>query len=175
MKKINLKNLIFSIIFFLITVASFFLTLRQINIFHNEFLNLTNIYKEQQSKSNQTKALNKVLAEIGTEVDILNSHFLDIANLASFLDELELNAKKIGVSIEVVAVDNPTKENNSLLLNLKAEGNFEAINDFLLMLENYKYELEITDFTLNADSVNDIKSLPNWVATFKIKVISFVN
>lgn len=175
MKKMNLKNLIFAILFLLITLVSFYLTIRQMNIYNQEFLNLTNEFKEKETKSNQIKALNKVIGEIGEEINILDSHFLNTGDLAPFLDELELNAKDLGVKAEVVSVDNPTEQNKYLSLNLRVKGSFNDLNKFLLLLENYKYELEVFEVKITRDSSEALPGVsPLWSGEFRIKVISFL-
>lgn len=176
MKKINLKNLIFAVIFLIITLVSFYFTIRQMNIYNQEFVNLTNEYKEKEIRSNQIKELNKVISEIGDEVKILDSHFLNTGDVAPFLDELELDAKNLGVKAEVVSVDNPNTQNKYLSINLRADGTFENLNKFLLLLENYKYQLEVFDVRMIRNSApdTDLNSLPIWSGDFRIKVISFL-
>lgn len=179
MKKNNIKNLIFAVLFLLLTVGSFYMTLRQMNIYHKGFLDLTNLYKEKELKNQEIKALNNLISEIGDEIKIIDSHFLTIENIPNFLDELEKNAQTLRVKAEVVSVDNLGLDNKSFVINTKVSGSFDDLYNFLLLLENYKYELEILDmkivedpFTQKADGTPDI---PNWSGYFKIKVISFVN
>lgn len=176
MKKNNLKSLIFAVLFLLITLVSFYLTLRQMNIYNQEFLTLTNEYKEKEARSNQIKELNKVILEIGDKIEILDSHFLHSADLAPFLDELESSAKNLGVKAEVISVDNPTVKNQYLSLNLRTLGTFEDLNRFLLLLENHKYELEVFEVKIIRELSTDLtsNSIPIWSGYFRIKVISFL-
>lgn len=178
MKKINIKNLIFAVIFLAITVSSFYFTFRQMNIYHSKFIDLTNLYKEKENKTNEIKALDKLISEIGKEIKLIDSHFLKTEDIAPFLDELELNAKELGIKGEVVSVDNITTTDKSLYLNIKAEGTFDNLYKFLKLLENYKYELEIVDFKIvkeNSSNLDNINGLPNWTSFIKIKIISLIN
>ena len=133
MKKVNIKNLIFAIIFLLITIAGFYLTLRQMNIYHGKFIELTNLYKEKENKTNEIKALDKLISEIGNEIKLINSHFLRAEDIAPFLDELELNAKELGIKGEVVSVDSITTADKSLYLNIRAEGTFDNLYKIINM------------------------------------------
>lgn len=87
MKKNNIKNLIFAILFLLLTVGSFYVTLRQMNIYHNGFLDFTSLYKEKELKDQEIKALNSLISEIGNEIKIIESHFLTTEYIPIFLDE----------------------------------------------------------------------------------------
>ncbi len=77
-------------------------------------------------------------------------------DIAPFLDELELNAKELGIKGEVVSVDSITTADKSLYLNIRAEGTFDNLYKFLKLLENYKYELEIVDFKILKEPSSDI-------------------
>lgn len=175
MKKNNIKNLIFAILFLLLTVGSFYVTLRQMNIYHNGFLDLTSLYKEKELKDQEIKALNSLISEIGNEIKIIESHFLTTEYIPIFLDELEKNAKTLEVEAEVVSVDNLGLDSKSFVINTKVSGSFENLYKFLLLLENYKYELEILDMKILEEPNTEKLNASNWSGYFKIKVISFVN
>lgn len=59
---------------------------------------------------------------------------------------------------------------------MSANGEFEDLKKFLLLLENSKYEIEITNLDLNkefADPSSGVTSF--WKANIGIKVISFID
>jgi hypothetical protein len=148
------------------------------NTYHTKFLELTNLYKEKEIKTNETKALDKLISEIGNEIKVIDSHFLKTEDIAPFLDELESNAKELDIKGEVVSVDSLTTD-QGLYLNIKAEGTFDNLYKFLKLLENYKYELQIVDVKLvkgpSSLSEDGAISIPDWSAYIKIKIISLIN
>jgi hypothetical protein len=87
------------------------------------------------------------------------------SNIVPLLDAIEQLALRVKAKSEITSVDF-SKDNNSLLLGIKASGSFVPIYKFLMLLENFPYELEFS-------SVDIKKTDTQWEAVFKIKILSF--
>lgn len=89
MKKNNLKSLIFGILFLLISIGTLFFLLRQIKNYKTSFMELSLELKNKEERSNEIKSLNKVITEIGEDISLLESHFLNNSEVSNFFDDLK--------------------------------------------------------------------------------------
>jgi len=123
-----------------------------------------------------TQSLINSIKMIETEKALLETHFIKSSDIVPFFNTIEKLAKDVGVEAEVVGVDVP-KDNSSLTVEMEVLGSFEMIYKLILLLENSQYNLEFV--LVNIKNINkDMLSIDknsDWTATFKIKLLSFVN
>ncbi len=166
-----IKNLIFSLIFFTISILGFLYIVRAINNNNKSF----SIEKEELIKAEvsrqEIQKINQNIDSIAVQADELDKHFLKSNDAGIFLDELEKEGEINNVSVEILSVKQTDKE---LGLNLKAIGSFNNLNKFLFTLENYKYELEIVSYKLQRLSSLEEENLPEWRSDIEIKLVSFI-
>ncbi len=175
MKNNQLKKLIFSITFLIFSVGSFVFLYKTINSNQQKFTELNQELKNEEAKKQSIQELNKNISEILNQITELDTHFLKTDDVAIFLDDLEKTAKDIGLKLEVVGVEPPSETQNGLVMNLKALGSFESVNDFIVILENYKYEIDILDFDTQKESfVSENNNTENWNTNIKIKIVSIL-
>jgi len=96
-----------------------------------------------------------------------------------FLDAIEKLAEKVAVKAEVSFVE-VAGDNLSLIVEMKASGSFENVYRFITLLENSPYNLEFVSANIqNANaltaSADKNKKVPEWAATFQMKLLSFTN
>lgn len=177
MKKVYIKNLIFSGLAVVIFCISFFFLYRQISLNNKSFTDSSVAFNLEEQRREEIQSLNKVLSQIQNETLLLDSHFLRSEDIAPFLDALEKSATLVGASAEVVSVDSQDPKNKGISIGVKTTGSFESIYKFLLLLENSKYELSVVSTKIireSAGSESESNNTPKWRADFTIKIISFL-
>lgn len=179
MKTISLKKqLILSIIFFLISVLIFFFLLKDVNEKRELLTKTQEEWKIESTYRENISSLISSMGKIEDEVILLEKHFVQSSDVVPFLDTIEELAKKVGIKADVLSVDIP-KDNSSLIMEAKALGNFESIYKFTLLLENSPYEMEFLSVDIQNPSVQDLSTVGSknsqWVANYRIKLLSFVN
>lgn len=177
--KNNFKKILLipSVIFLVLPCFVFFLLNVQINSNQKIFEENEASWQKEANRREGIKVLNNSIKKIENDKDLIEAHFAKSSNVVPFLDTLESLGAKSGVKTEVTLVDIPN-ENNVLMVEMKASGNFEGIYKFLLLLENSPYELEFVSVDVqkqNAGTVISKKEIvPIWEANFKMKLLSFV-
>jgi len=134
-------------------------------------------WQTEATRREGIKSLDHSIKAIEGERALLESHFTQSSNVVPFLDTIEKLALEVQAESEVVSVDIP-KEENKLLVAIKASGSFEALYKFLTLLENSPYELDFISMDiqkLGGEIVSDkIRLFSQWSAIFRIKLLSFI-
>ena len=176
MQKKYIKNLIFSFLFFAISLAGFFFVINMINKNSNEFIVLREEVKNAEILREEIQKINQNISEILVQAKEVDTHFLEEEDAGIFLDELEKAGLAQNVKVEVVSLDTLKEDMKDFSLNLIAIGSFNDLNNFLFVLENHKYEIDIISYKVQRQSFReDVEALPEWRADIKIKVVSFVS
>jgi len=138
-------------------------------------------WQTEDVQRENTKFLANLIKEIEPERILLETHFVRSSDVVPFLDTIEKLAKEAGVKAEVVSVT-PTKNNSSLMVEMKALGTFGTIYKLITLLENSPYDLEFVSADIQNQNGGDLSAdknskskAPQWTATFQIKLLSFVN
>lgn len=173
MKDKELKNLILAVLFFLLSVLVFYLLVKEINNHKIKFSNLSVLLKESQDNRKEIFDLNKNITAVSESFETLNKFFLNQEDIGIFLDSLEEDALSTGAKIEIVNVSSVI-EPKKLTVNFKMTGSFQAINDFIIVLENHDYEIEILSIKTQKEvfSLEAGSNSPFWRADVLINVIS---
>jgi hypothetical protein len=174
------KSLILSVILFIFSCFVFVFLYRNINN-NKEASQLTQEkWQTEDTHRENAKSLADSIKAIEPEKALLETHFVQSSDVVPFLDTIEKLAKEIGTKAEVVSV-NPTKDNSSLIVGIKASGNFGTIYKLITLLENSPYDLEFISADIQnsngedlSGSKNNKTKTPQWTATFQIKLLSFV-
>jgi hypothetical protein len=181
MKKVYIKNLILSGLFFALICIGFFFLYREINKNHLLFETLSNDYRAEEDRRKEIQSLNKAITEIEKEITELDSHFIKESEkdeqVALFLGSLEDLATKVSAKAEVTSVEVPNDKIKNFFISLRLEGSFNSIYKFLLLLENSRYELDVVSVKILRESGGEnLKEgeLPKWRADFKLKINSFL-
>ena len=174
--------LFLGIIFFVICLLLFIFVYKKINS-NNKSAMQSQI--EWQTEANQREEINSLdssLKSIEDQRVQIESHFAKSSDIVPFLNTIEQLGTQVKSVANVSSVD-ILKDDNSLLVGIKATGSFEAVYKFLLLIENSPYELEFlgVDMQKDADSgpteSTDKTTTPSlgWTGIFKVKLLSFVN
>ena len=168
------KILVLSVIFFIFSVFVFLFLYRNIN--NNKEMSHLAQEKWQVEATNRenTKLLVSSIKAIEPERALLKTHFVQSSDVVPFLDTIEKLAKKVGAEAEITSV-NLVKDNTSLMVRMKASGNFGTIYKLILLLENSPYDLEFVLVDIETSDTSSSKKNPQWIANFQIKLLSFVN
>jgi hypothetical protein len=174
--------LIIPVLLFLLSSIFFVFLLREvkknINISKQAEINL----QEEMLALEEAKDFNNFFRSIENEKILLESYFIQNSDVVPFLDKIEMMGSKVGIKTEVSQIE-IAKDNSGLVLEIKNEGNFKRLYKFLLLLENFPYELEFTSVEIYNVSVQNVENLEKsgnnkvkneWKMVLKIKLISFV-
>lgn len=170
---IQKKSLILSIIFFVFFSFVFVFLYKDINNKKEAIQIAQEKWQTETTRRENIKFLIDSVESIKTEKTLLDSHFVQSSDVVPFLDTIEGLAKNVGANAEVISVD-VVKDNSSLVVQMSASGSFETIYKLILLLENSPYDLEF--ILVDIKNLNSsIKKIPQWTATFQIKLLSFLN
>jgi hypothetical protein len=176
---IQKKSLIISIIFFMFSCFIFVSLYGNINdIKGRSQLAQEKWQTEATQRENAISLVNSIKA-IEPERALLETHFIRSSDVVPLLDTIEKLAKEVGTDSEVVSVD-VAGNNSSLVVGMKTSGSFETIYKLIKLLENSPYDLEFTSADIQNENIQAVSANKNnkagqWTATFKIKLLSFVN
>lgn len=135
-------------------------------------------YQTEETHRSEIKSLDNTIKAVNSEKMQLESHFASGSDVVPFLNTIEKSASDIGLKAEVYTVD-VLKDNNGLSVGIKVSGNFQAIYNLLMLLENSSYELEFLSFNLQRntgpmdESIETSKTY-TWNADLKVKLLSFI-
>ncbi len=170
---IQKKSLILSIIFFVFFSFVFVFLYKDINNKKEAIQIAQEKWQTETTRRENIKFLIDSIESIKTERTLLDTHFVQSSDVVPFLDTIEGLAKNVGANAEVISVD-VAKDSSSLVVQMSASGSFETIYKLILLLENSPYDLEF--ILVDIKNLNSsIKKIPQWTATFQIKLLSFVN
>jgi len=173
------RSLIISAIFFILSCSTFVFFYRMVNTNKEASLLVEEKWQTEEIRRNSVRSLASFLDGLTEERTLIDAHFVKGSDVVPFLDTVEELAKDVKVSAEIVSV-NVSKDNSSLMIELKTAGTFEAIYKFILLLENSPYSLSFISAdiknlgTIDVPNTKTVKP-PEWAATFQIKVLSFIN
>jgi hypothetical protein len=175
-KKYLIKYLILSIGIFIISILVFSFVYIKIKNYDEMSKQVLLKWKTQLSKNNEVTLLNRSIRTTKEGKILLEPNFVQSSNEVSFLDSLERLALSVGAEAEIISV-NVLPEIPSLVLDLKANGSFDSIYKFLLLLENSPYELDIISANIKRSTSQNIaegKNFIKWEVLLKIKLLSFL-
>ncbi len=170
------KLLIVSSLFMIGSFAVFFLLYSRVNKSNANANQLSVDSQVEMAKIRSLDSLDNLVKKIDRERALLDTHFSHSRDIVPFLDMIDYLGVSAGVKSNVSTIDTLI-DKSAVLVEVKATGSFNDIYKFLGLLENSSYELEIASMDLRREGTEEVegkKVVPVWVASFKIKLISFV-
>ncbi len=168
--------LISSIIFLVLSCVIFVFLYKEIKKKDQAAVQALFVWQNEAMKRNGMKLLDSSIRAMSAERAKLDTHFAKSSDVVPFLDLIEAMAPKVGAEAQVSLLK-IADDRHSLLVEVDASGSFSSIYKFLTLLENSPYELDIVSADINKASLlgsGDPKSKSlNWVAVFRIKLLSF--
>lgn len=183
--------LILAAMFFIVFSLTFFFLYKEVNS-NNEKTEQSIVELENDvNQRSKIETLNHSIEMIRGDKVLVESHFAKSSDIVPFLDALEALAPRAEVKAEVASVD-ILKDGTGLLVGIKASGSFENLYKFLMLLENFPYELEFIAIDMQKETLNDVPSdmetesgsgVPKeniniqkskWQAILSVKLLSFV-
>lgn len=173
---IPIKSLVVSIIFFGLSCFIFIFLYRLVNNNKQTSQMMQEKLQTEMAHRESAKSLASSVKKVEQERVMLETHFVRSSDVVPFLDTIENLAKNVGTKSEVVSVD-VSEDLSSLVAQMRVSGSFEAIYKLVLLLENSSYELEFISMDIQNSNTENLSADQNtkWNATFKIKLLSFVN
>lgn len=175
-RKFKKVPLIISSILLVVSFLVYFFIYKKINQNNQIFEETQSIWLQEYSKKNEIKSVERYLKTIEEEKALLDSHFIKSSDIVPFLNTIEKLAPQVKASTEVTSVD-VLPGNTSLTVGVKASGSFEGLYKFLTLLENSPYQIEFLSMSMRkneAEIASGDKTVPEWSAVFKIKLLSFM-
>ena len=176
-KKFKKIPFLFSIIFLVFSCFVFVFLYKEIS--NNQIVSekAQIEWQNETNRRDEIKSLERSIKTIKEDKILLESHFAQSSDIVEFLDTIEHLALSVEIKPEVVSVD-ILKDKSRLLVVIRTLGSFESTYKFLKLLENSSYELEFSSVDMGKINVqtDSEKNLinPQWGATFKIQLLSFI-
>ncbi len=142
-----------------------------------------NKIEEQLVAEETAKEFKASIEEIGPEIQRLTARIVEAEGYVEFIEMIESQARRLGISIEVVSATegkHPNPEQFSILkLMLRTQGSWKETYTFLGMLETLPYKVTLNSFTINSQpdfkttSSTPMASGSVWTGTYNIDVVRF--
>ncbi|HEV7424451.1 MAG TPA: hypothetical protein VGO21_04650 [Candidatus Paceibacterota bacterium] len=169
--------LFLSILFLVFSSAVFFYFYNQVENKNNQSQIKESDWQREVARRNEVKMLDHSVKIISEERAQLETHFAQSSDIVPFLDTIE-ELGRVALAKAAVASVNVVGDNSGLSVGMRATGTFDGLYKFLTLLENSPYELEFTSMDLQKDSSVSLSGknagVPQWSATFTIKLLSFI-
>jgi hypothetical protein len=139
-------------------------------------LQTTEIYSSLYEKESEKGALDsteKSLADTEQQRKILDSYFINSTQAVSFIEKIEKLREYSHTEMVLNAVTPPKKQNEGLLLDFSASGNFEDIYRLFALIEKMPYRMTVRNAIL-AKSGNE-KNPERWTGSFSVVLESYLN
>lgn len=173
------KSLILSVIFFIISCIIFVFLYTSTN--NNKKISQTTQEKWQTeaTQRDNIKFIVRSIKTIAPERDLLETHFVQNSNVVPFLDTIEGLIKKVGFSKSEISSVEVDDAGASLFVEMRVVGSFESIYKLVTLLENSSYSLEFVSVDIRSTKIDGLinqnsKATQQWVADFKVKLLSFI-
>ncbi|PIR58042.1 MAG: hypothetical protein COU71_00635 [Parcubacteria group bacterium CG10_big_fil_rev_8_21_14_0_10_38_31] len=130
--------------------------------------------KEKDTK--EAKILKDNLLSLSPRVDKINAVFIGQKDVLSFIEEIETLAKESGVEMEFRSVDiSKSDSGEKPIFQFKAIGSFADIFQYLVLLENIKYQVIFDNISFQEKRVSGIDDDTNviWDANFSLRLLSY--
>jgi len=125
------------------------------------------------AKVDVAKTLNQTLESISRDQAKLEESFVSSLDIVPFLDSIESTARGIGIISEVTSVA-INEEEKVLLVEVRANGSFARLYQFLTLLEQAPYEIKFDSVDLAIeDNAGVSTSARLWKSIFRIRLTSF--
>jgi len=167
------RLLIISAIFFICSIVVFVFLYIKINSNDQKANALYKEFHVEDERRTKLNSLDTLIKRIEGERMELESHFAKSTDIVPFLDTIDSLGRMSAAEVTVSSVDILT-DKSGLMVNLSAKGDFEAVYAFLLLLENSPYEMAFISTSLRGEDVTEENPVPEWTATFRLKLISFI-
>jgi hypothetical protein len=170
------KLLAVSTVFMLGSFAVFLFLYMKVDKSNTEADNLSVDWQVEMAKRKNLDSLDSLVKKIDKERAMLDTHFAHSGDIVPFLDMIDSVGVSAGVKSSVATIDT-LADKSAVLVEVKANGSFENIYKFLGLLENSSYELEFASMDMMKEGTEESegkKVVPVWVASFKIKLLSFL-
>jgi len=170
--------LITSFLIFILFSAVLFLLYKGINVKNENAEAKAATLEGELNRREDLKSLNLTLRKLEDQLASLGTHFAKSSDVVPFLDTVERLAPLAGVRAEVNSVNTAGSNgvsNSELLVELRAEGSFQAVYKFLGLLENSPYELEFLSMDLHrVPTTEEGGETRVWEAIFRVRLLSFI-
>jgi len=173
MSKSTITTIIFSVIFFTVSVTFFGLMIYIVNEQAKHLSDQVLALQTERAQDDSYYRLLKISEESKVQRDILNSYFLAReSNSIDFLNSVESLAPKVGVYLKTErldVVDDNVKKVKWIEASFSFVASREKVENFIKILETLPYVLRITSAELSSRSTTE------WEAkvTMQVQVLNY--
>lgn len=168
MSKKTIRNLIISLVLAALSAGLFGLMVYYVSDQGGKLATQIEALEAEHAQQESYIKSQRLAQDTKKERDQLHSYFLDEASDSiNFLNEIEMLAPKVGVSLETKGLDSfiDEKENTEWIkVDFKFSGSRKAVKQFVEILEILPYASRVNEVELSSQSSND------WSATVKMQV-----
>ncbi len=160
MIKFSQKNFYLILIFDSLLIAMVGLLIWQIVEERNELTK--SLTETSLSKSVAGELSSGSWPKLQTKLALLDEHFLSASTTVELLELLENTAKQTKTNFKI----NQAEAKDNLWLNFSVQGSFLAVNQFLILLEQFPYALRLERLDLRAGDKDEWRG--DFVVTINI-------
>jgi hypothetical protein len=136
--------MIFSISIFVF----FFLAIQNKNK-HTQVVDAT--LKERIANENQSEIIKKNLDFIKSSQEKINTYFVNVKNVDTFIGNLEKIGENNNVNLEVKGVDTSKTDGKYITINISIDGSFSNLVKTIEIIENMPYKINFKSIYLNKE------------------------
>lgn len=104
---------------------------------------------EKDAARLRSAAAKSAEAELLGKEQFIAAHFVETANIVSFLETLEAAGKGYGVTVQVASLGEGATSEGKLTLSLSMSGSFDGVMKTLGSIENGPYATMVNDLTFD--------------------------
>ncbi len=167
---------LFSIVMILVSVFVFTTLYLETVRNHTDSEEIISKWQTERDHRDEIKALERSVSMYSSERLQLESHFARSSDVVPFLDNMEELARTVNTDPEIISVE-ALKKPDRLEVKMSVAGEFESLHKFVMLLENSRYEIELTSVDLNLPGASNTSSNigKDWELNLSFKLLSFVN
>lgn len=126
--------------------------------------------KNAELKMEQRRELEKLIGDVTVKKQKIDSVFLNKDKLITFIEHLEDVSRSASVILKI----NSEESKGSPVFKLSAEGRYEQVFKFLLLLENCPYKTDIKNLSIQEQGSSE-KVDRAWKADLELVLLSYEN
>ena len=168
-------SILLSSLFVILSCFAFFFLYREIQNNEDKSQKSNIEWQIEANKRDKLRSLNDSIKDIDKERGLLETHFAKSSDVTEFFNSIEALAHSTGAIPEVSSAD--ITKDGGLLVGVKATGSFTSLYKFLMLLENFPYQLDFVSVDMLKQDGGDPKKVGKfspWQITLKMRLLDFI-
>lgn len=131
------------------------------------------MWQNEAIRREEINILDETLKELKSERVELESSFARKSDVVPLLNTIESMANAVSAKASISSVE-VSRDNNFLVVNVRASGSFESLYKFLTLLENAPYQIDFSNVDFRRTVGDVVYNEILWEGSFGLRVLSFI-